>query len=111
MAVSAFTPSSVGRSLLYSRRRIGIERGFMMRRFAVAALSLLTALVVTGSALADVKISDRPYVRHDGGTDQTIAACSVNNRQQNEPAATVAPHDPALMTAGANDYCSTPTDT
>ena len=81
----------------------------MMRRFVVAALSMLTALAVTGPALADVKISDRAYVRHDGGTDQTIAACSVNNRQQNEPAATVAPHDPALMTAGANDYCSTPT--
>ena len=80
-----------------------------MRRIAVAALSALTALAVTGSALADVKISDRPYVRHDGGTDQTIAACSVNNRQQNEPAASVAPHDPSLMTAGANDYCSVPT--
>ncbi len=80
-----------------------------MRRPASALLAVLTTLAVAGPALADVKISDRQYVRHDGGTDVTIAACSVNNRQQNEPAATVAPHDASLMTAGANDYCSTPT--
>jgi hypothetical protein len=80
-----------------------------MTRLALAALAALTALAAAAPAYADVKISDRPYVRHDGGTDPTIAACSSNNRQQNEPAATVAPHDATLMTAGANDYCTVET--
>ena len=82
-----------------------------MRRLAFAtALCALATLALAGPALADVKITDQAYVRHDGGTDETIASCSVNNRQQNEPAASVAPHDPSLMTAGANDYCTTPTN-
>ena len=81
-----------------------------MRRIAfAAALCALATLALAGPALADVKITDQAYVRHDGGTDETIASCSVNNRQQNEPAASVAPHDPSLMTAGANDYCPVPT--
>jgi hypothetical protein len=80
-----------------------------MKRIALAALFVVTALASSGSALADVKISDRAYVRHDGGSDQTIATCSVDNRQQNEPAAAVAPHDQSLMSAGANDYCTVPT--
>ena len=57
----------------------------------------------------DTKISDQAYVRSDGRSDPVTAACSVNNRQQNEPTATVAPHDPALMSSGANDYCTVPT--
>jgi hypothetical protein len=83
-----------------------------MRRLAfAAALCALATLAVAGPAPADVKITDQAYVRHDGGTDETIASCSVNNRQQNEPAATVAPHDADMMTAGANDYCPVPTTT
>src|SRR5215218_10184948 len=80
-----------------------------MRRFVLATLVALTALAAPVAAPADVKISDRAYVRHDGGTDQTIATCSTDNRQQNEPAAAVAPHDQSLMSAGANDYCTVPT--
>jgi hypothetical protein len=56
-----------------------------------------------------VKVSDRAYVRYDGGTDPVLAACSTNNRQQNEPAASVAPHNPLLMSSGSNDYCTVPT--
>ena len=72
-----------------------------------------------------------PYVRHDGGTDVTIASCSSDvtdptpdaatptpaadegggERQQNEPAAAVDPLTPSRMTAGSNDYCSVPTTT
>ena len=59
-----------------------------------------------GAQTGDVKVSDQTYVRHDGGMDPTIATCSTNNRQQNEPAAAVAPHHTDLMTAGANDYCT-----
>ncbi len=78
-----------------------------------AALAVVTAIGVMPPLAAapgsDVKITDHAYVRHDGGTDSSIADCSVNNRQQNEPAASVAPHDPMLMTSGANDYCTVPT--
>jgi hypothetical protein len=56
-----------------------------------------------------VKVSDHPYVRYDGGTDPVLASCPTNNRQQNEPAASVAPHNPLLMTAGANEYCTAAT--
>lgn len=72
----------------------------------LACLSLpLATLAPAAAAPGDVKVSDRTYVRYDGGTDATLADCGTNNRQQNEPAASVAPHDPNLMTAGANDYC------
>jgi hypothetical protein len=89
-----------------------------MRRFwPVVVFCALVSLAVAGSAGADVEISDQAYVRHDGGTDATIADCSSDattpapegdgsgERQQNEPAATVAPNNPMHMTAGANDYC------
>jgi hypothetical protein len=82
--------------------------------------SLLVALVCAALAMAgappgvaqpsgDVKVSDHAYVRHDGGTDDSIADCSTNNRQQNEPAAAVSPQNGLYMTAGANDYCTVPT--
>jgi hypothetical protein len=81
----------------------------------------LLALTLGAQAAADVKISDHAYVRHDGGTDATIIACSSDvttpapggdasgNRQQNEPAAAVDTGNGQHMTAGANDYC--PSDT
>ena len=48
---------------------------------------------------ADTNITDRPYVRHDGGTDVTITTCNsdapanpnAGERQQNEPTAAVNP--------------------
>ena len=95
----------------------------------VLTLSALAALVFATPALADVKISDRPYVRHDGGTDITIQSCSsdatdpapdapfptppldegAGERQQNEPAASIDPNAPLHQAAGANDYCPVPT--
>jgi hypothetical protein len=77
-----------------------------MRRGFLATFVVLTALVAAGPAAADVKITDQAYARHDGGTDDAITKCSTNNRQQNEPAATVAPNDPSHMSAGSNDYCT-----
>src|SRR5215207_9667390 len=61
------------------------------------------------AAPTDVKVTDRQYVRYDGGTDNVVKDCSKNNRQQNEPSAAVASHDHSLMVAGANDYCTVPT--
>jgi hypothetical protein len=101
-----------------------------MKRLALAlaaAWSVAATLALTASA--DVRITDQPYERHDGGTDITIQSCSSDvsdaapdappptpaadegggERQQNEPTATVAPNNPAHMTAGANDYCGTQT--
>lgn len=76
-----------------------------MKRFVVAGVlcaGLMAPLlsVPAGAAPGDVAVSDRTYVRYDGGTDPVLAACSINNRQQNEPAASVAPHNPALMSLG-----------
>jgi hypothetical protein len=82
-----------------------------LRTVAVAWVAFATAMAFPAPALAapsDAKVSDHAYVRYDGGTDPTLAACSTNNRQQNEPAASVAPHNPDLITAGANDYCTVP---
>jgi hypothetical protein len=75
----------------------------------VLALGFLLTPDVSVAAPDDTNISDQAYVRSDGGSDPVTAACSVNNRQQNEPSATVAPHDPALMSSGASYCCTVPT--
>ncbi|MBC6447981.1 hypothetical protein [Actinokineospora xionganensis] len=51
----------------------------------IACLSPPPASVAPAAAApGDVKLSDRTYVRHDGGTDATLADCAVDNRQRNE---------------------------
>ncbi|HUQ22051.1 MAG TPA: sialidase family protein, partial [Gaiellaceae bacterium] len=103
-----------------------------MRKALLASMLLaLATLTMSAVASADVKITDGPYVRHDGLTDVTIASCSSDvtdpapdapaptpaadegggERQQNEPAAAVDPMQPTRMTAGSNDYCTVPTTT
>jgi hypothetical protein len=84
---------------------------------------IVAALAIATTAHADVKITDQPYVRHDGGTDPTILDCSSDattaapggdgsgERQQNEPTVAVNPLSPTRMTAGANDYCPVQTTT
>jgi hypothetical protein len=86
-------------------------RGTVLFGCAALVLSLpgLPVAAAVGDVMGDVKVSDHPYVRADGGTDVTIESCSVNNRAQNEPTTAVAPHDHRLMVAGANEYCTTPT--
>src|SRR5918995_5604180 len=95
--------------------------GKMRRPLRVVLLVAVVTASFATPALADVKISDQAYVRHDGGSDATILACSSDattptpsgdgsgNRQQNEPTASVDPTNVSHMTAGANDYC--PADT
>ncbi|HEV8687719.1 MAG TPA: sialidase family protein [Gaiellaceae bacterium] len=96
-----------------------------MRKLVCVGLLLATAAALAPIATADVKITDQSYVRHDGGTDATIASCNSDvpsnvpgppavpagggERQQNEPTAAVDPMSPNRMTAGANDYCGVPT--
>jgi hypothetical protein len=89
----------------------------MRRALSVAIVGV--ALTVVAPVSADTNITDRPYVRHDGGTDVTITTCSsdapanpnAGERQQNEPTAAVDPLDVMKMTSGANDYCPVPTTT
>jgi hypothetical protein len=88
-----------------------------MRRALSVAAAALSAVAVAAPVQADTNITDRAYVRHDGGTDATIASCNSDapgataggERQQNEPTAAVNPLDVTKMTAGANDYCPVPT--
>ncbi len=91
-----------------------------MRRWILAAASTsLAALLLAPTAGADTNISDRTYVRHDGGSDVTIASCNddspgttaAGERQQNEPTAAVNPLNTLKLTSGANDYCPVPTTT
>jgi hypothetical protein len=85
----------------------------------LASAIALVALILVPSAPADVNITDRQYVRHDGGTDVTITTCNsdapanpnAGERQQNEPTAAINPLNTARMVAGANDYCPVPTTT
>ncbi|CAN5368447.1 hypothetical protein BH18ACT12_BH18ACT12_21970 [soil metagenome] len=91
-----------------------------MKRLTIAlACGWTVASILVLTAAADVKITDQPYVRHDGvpAADVTLASCSndapdptaAGERQANEPTATVALNNSMHMTAGANDYCATPT--
>jgi hypothetical protein len=103
----------------------------MKRFFLPIATCVFVALALAVSAGADVKVTDRDYVRHDGGIDVTIQSCSSDftdttadaptptppndegggERQQNEPTAAVNPSNASRMTAGSNDYCALPTTT
>lgn len=100
---------------------------------AVICLAVVLLFMNSEVTLADpgeVKVSDQAYVRHDGGSDATIANCSDDStdpgpdgappagdgtpegsgeRQQNEPTVAVNPLNTLYMTAGANDYCAVQT--
>ena len=84
-----------------------------MRRTAglIAVVGLVMAGPV-GSAGADTRVTRDnvagSYQRYDGGSDDTMASCSLGRRTQNEPSVAVDPSDPdhEVMVAGSNDYCA-----
>lgn len=91
-----------------------------MRKILLAALAACMAgAIIAPAALAatsvgsDSRVTRQRYVRHDGGSDPTIAICNSiapadygNKTVNNEPFSVVNPQDPDLVIAGWNDYCS-----
>ena len=84
----------------------------MRFRWLVVLPVLVFAVAVTGSALAGANArvtrddTAGSYLRYDGSSDATMAACSTGRRMQNEPTVAVDPNDTSVVVAGANDYCA-----
>ena len=84
----------------------------MRDRVSVAALAALLVSVGAASSAqaADVRVTRDStagsYLRYDGLSDATTAACSSGRRSQNEPSVAVDPSDPRIVVAGSNDYCA-----
>src|SRR5438094_6054974 len=70
--------------------------------FAVAFTS--SALGVGANARVTRDDTASSYLRYDGSSDATMAACSTGRRSQNEPTVAVDPHNTSVITAGSNDY-------
>jgi hypothetical protein len=73
--------------------------------FAVAFTS--SALGVGANARVTRDDTASSYLRYDGSSDATMAACSTGRRSQNEPTVAVDPHNTSVIAAGSNDYCAT----
>src|SRR5213083_3137099 len=72
--------------------------------FAVAFTS--SALGVGANARVTRDDTASSYLRYDGTSDATMAACSTGRRSQNEPTIAVDPHNTQVVVAGSNDYCA-----
>jgi hypothetical protein len=79
--------------------------------FAAVAVALgasvpAPAAAVSGNARVTNDAAPGSYLRYDGATDASTAACSTGRRMQNEPTVAIDPHNTQVVTAGANDYCA-----
>jgi hypothetical protein len=85
----------------------------MRSRWVFAVSVLVLPIAFAGSAQAvgpNARVTGdfaaSSYLRYDGSSDATMAACSTGRRSQNEPTVAVDPHDTSVVVAGANDYCA-----
>src|SRR5881296_861971 len=85
----------------------------MRPRLFLAASIVVVATAFTGPALGfsanahgtrDDAASS--YLRYDGSSDATMAACSTGRRSQNEPTVAVDPNNTSVIVAGSHDYCA-----
>jgi hypothetical protein len=87
----------------------------MRSRSVLLASVLVLAVALGGGAALGITASETrvtndaapgSYLRYDGTSDATMAACSTGRRSQNEPSVAVDPHNTQVIVAGANDYCA-----
>jgi hypothetical protein len=85
----------------------------MTRRVLIPLAALLLVMALSPISLASpantrVTRDSTPgsYLRYDGTSDATMAACSTGKRSQNEPTIAVDPNDADVVVAGSNDYCA-----
>jgi len=80
----------------------------------LASLALVSLLATPARAAGDSRVTrdatPGSYLRYDGSSDDTMAACGTGRRMQNEPSVAVDPRDTNVIVAGSNDYCSTLTN-
>jgi hypothetical protein len=85
----------------------------MTRRVLIPLAALLLVMAVSPASLASPAntrvtrdATSGSYLRYDGTSDATMAACSTGRRSQNEPTIAVDPHNTQVVVAGSNDYCA-----
>ncbi|MGH2528692.1 MAG: hypothetical protein ACRDH0_05045, partial [Actinomycetota bacterium] len=85
----------------------------MTRRVLIAMAALLLVMALSPNSLASPAntrvtrdATAGSYLRYDGTSDATMAACSTGKRSQNEPTIAVDPHNTQVVVAGSNDYCA-----
>jgi hypothetical protein len=85
----------------------------MTRRVLIPMAALLLVMALSPNSLASPAntrvtrdASSGSYLRYDGTSDATMAACSTGRRSQNEPTIAVDPHNSQVVVAGSNDYCA-----
>jgi hypothetical protein len=79
---------------------------FIGSMVVVAVAFTSSALGVGANARVTRDNTASSYLRYDGSSDATMAACSTGRRSQNEPTVAVDPHNTSVVTSGSNDYCA-----